>query len=160
MVVASDELRQGLADSSFLTTRDAESPPLVLLPLEFENGSNERLSRVDQWAMITRVLHAPGMIELLDEHNVRVRIPLEQEPLFARFDLAEEMDEIEFSSSDEPVTHAFKMSLQSMTRRGDEGPSRKDVYLVLVEIQDLETRQVVWSEFTDVTRVAHSSILD
>jgi len=75
LVLTTDELREALASSSFLASRDGDSPRAVLMPLEFENGSNERVSRVDQWAMMTRVLHAPGMIELLADHNVAVRMP-------------------------------------------------------------------------------------
>lgn len=178
--IAVTEVRESLAASAFLAGRTGESPVIRLVPSELENLSSDRLSRIDRWAAVSRVLFDPGMKRLLAGGNVELLMPRDGALLLTRYGLAVDpdarvapvgMDE----SPDFAPTHVLGGKVLSITRGvagadagggGGAGTAesptdvRQDLVRVEYTIVDLSTRRVEWSAAHEFKRAASGIVVD
>jgi hypothetical protein len=178
--IAVAEVRESLAASAFLSGRTGESPVIRLVPSELENLSSDRLSRIDRWAAVSRVLFDPGMKRLLASGNVELLMPRDGALLLTRYGLAVDpdarvapvgMDE----SPDFAPTHVLDGKVLSITRGvagagggggGGAGTAesptdvRQDLVRVEYTIVDLSTRRVEWSAAHEFKRAASGIVVD
>lgn len=146
--------RESLVASEFLTGRSPGSAKIVLQPAAVRNVSSERVDRADQWAALTRVLYAPGVLAAMARANVDV---LQAEA--ARVDAAPGG-----AWAGAAPTHAMNVVFASVKRAGTDGSGpaddRKDVFSVDYEIVEIASRVVVWSESVVVARAASGLLVD
>lgn len=159
--VAADEVVEALVSGAFLAGRDAASEPAVLMPGRVENRSSDRISRADQWAILSRVLFSEGVLETLRSKNVSV-----VRPDFAAWNLG--VSEGGFAGGagvDEVgVTHTMRATLSSIARAasasGGPADDRKDVFAVDYELVELSSRRVVWTARGEFARAARGLLID
>lgn len=148
-----DAARQDLSASDFLTTRTPASPRVVLQPASVRNVSSERIDRADQWAALTRVLYAPGMLDRFRAANIDVVTP----------EAVRDHEAGQPWAGDAP-THALNCTFASVKRAGSAslGPAddRKDVFNVDYSIVDLRTRDTVWTTTVTIARTAKGLLVD
>ncbi len=174
----SAELSAQLAGASFLQGRGPGSPEIRLMPGEFANISTERIGEADRWVMISRVLHDPGIFELLRSKNVSIVMPEQRRRLFERFAIADAAGHdvtledggvvhqpatVRFEDAS-IATHALNTTFLSATRTAtdndDDANERKELFVVQTEIIDLGSGRAIWSGQTQFARVARGLILD
>jgi hypothetical protein len=154
-------VRDDLAGSRFLRERDASSPAARLVVRRVENLSSDRITRAEQWSLVSRLIADPSLRSLLASRNVTVQLPPEQVAMMERAgtpfpDLAPE---------DRP-THALGATIHSATRAGPRTPGaaaadvRKEYYLVSFEITEVGSRELLWQGAFEVAREAEGTIVD
>lgn len=159
------EVRDQLASSRFLSARDADSTPMVLMPTRMANYSNERFSRVDQWAAISRVFLEPDVLELLRSKNISVVLPMDGQRVTHSYSVREGesgagLDYMSAEVSAAP-SHFINARFSSITRASEEDSGdgladvRKDLFLMEYTIVDARSRETVWAGSTEFARVAH-----
>lgn len=159
------EVRDQLASSRFLSVRTADSTPMILMPTRMSNFSNERISRVDQWAVISRVFLEPNVLELLRSKNISVLLPPEGERITSSYSAGQGSSntEIDYLSGSTVATpsHYINARFSSITRAtsDDSGEGiadlRKDLFMMEYTIVDARSRETVWAGSTEIARVAH-----
>lgn len=163
MEIAVDDVRDQLASSRFISSRDADSEPLVLVPTKMSNESNERLSRVDQWMAMSRVFLNPAVLELLRSKNISVVLPPDGERIknaYTEEGSGAGFQYIDITSRSAP-THVINATFSSITRAADDdgmndiSDTRKDLFLIDYTIVDLSTRGIVWAGSNEFSRTAH-----
>ncbi len=165
MDIAVVEIRDKLASSPFMSTRSSDSPSLVFQPNRMENLSNERISRVDQWAVVSRVLLDPSMLEMLGSKNITVTLPpvgerITNSYLSAGTD-ADSGANLTFAPQSNLLpTHMVDARFSSITRASSEDEDggladvRKDLFLMDFTIFMVRTREIVWAGSVEFARVA------
>lgn len=153
-------MRQQLAESAFLRSRDETSPEARLVVRRVENLSTDRIAEAEQWALVLRVLAAPGMQELLQNKRVSVQLPPEKVTLLERGGLRF----AEFAQKSWP-THMLEAQIASATRAGSltgsrDADVRKEYYLLSFAIEEIQSREVVWQGTTEVAREVRGSVVD
>ncbi len=150
-----------LAGSDWLRGRDTQSPRIVLRPERLENLSDNRLSQGDQWAAMSMVLLNQRMLDMLRSRNVVVQMPPLRSEAIARAGLTVN----EPAAQLEP-THLFSGRLRSLTRAGggenagSDRVQRRDTFLFEYVVSDIRSREVNWSGQTEISRLAHGSLID
>ncbi len=153
-------VREQLAASAFLRSRDETSPEARLVVRRVENLSTDRISIAEQWSLVLRVLAAPNMQELLKNKRIAVQLPPEKVRLLERGGLRF----AEFGSESWP-THMLEARIASATRAGSltgsrDADVRKEYYLLSFAIEDIQSRELVWQGTTEVAREVRGSVID
>lgn len=157
-----ESIQQQLVEHPFIQSRDESSPPIRLMPFELENQSNERLSRVDQWAAVSRVFLNPDVLELLGEKNIHVVMPPDATHRLEQFGV----DGLRDRTVDrELATHAIRAVFMSSTRvagdgSGDVADARRDDFLIDYSISEVDSGRMVWSGAVEIARYAHGVLAD
>jgi len=168
MDLAVDDIRESLASSGFLAGRDAASPSAVLMPTRMQNLSNERISRVDQWAAVSRVFLDQSVIDLLRSKNISVVLPTAGQRIAnaytqTGFDRGDQSWYVDAEPAAKP-THAVDAVFSSITRAADEDGDedladiRKDLYRMDFTIADVASREIVWAGSFELARVARGTL--
>lgn len=165
MLVATDEITDSLAASSFLAGRSADSqPPIRLYVLPAENRSTERLSRVDGSVMMSRVALDPRMMDLLRSKNVEIYYPDDTEQLLKRFFVDVPGGPTSMDARPGP-THFLMGEVRSITRQAGQqaeaaSDARSDFFSVTLRIVDAGSSASLWAHDVRVRRVAHGVVAD
>lgn len=149
-----------LAASEWLAGRTQSSPRAVLRPERLENLSDNRLSQGDQWAAMSMVLLNPRMLEMLRSKNVIVQMPTLRSEAIARAGLT-----INEPAAQLLPTHLFRGRLRSLSRAGSaqvdsDRVQRRDTFIFEYAIAAVESREIAWSGQTELSRLAHGSLVD
>lgn len=164
------EVREDLAASGFMTARAADSPQLRIVPSEMVNMSSDRLSRIDRWAAVTKVLFDPSVRAMLAEKNIQTLMPRDTALLLTRYGVDSDPEarlapEGADESPDFAPTHVLSARILSITRAsgGDAAaPSdlRQETVRVEYSIVELASRRVEWSGAHEFKRVAAGLLID
>jgi len=160
--LASDEAARSLATSDLLANRGVDSPELVIRPEAAVNLSGDRLSRVDRWGMVTRVLYTPEMIALMRERNVKVVAEREvARGYLERFNMT---NGGEVAMGLRP-THLLQAQVRTLTRAGAEDGKepadvRADTYLIEYALLELGTGQIAWTATSEIKRAGWGQLVD
>jgi hypothetical protein len=160
ILVATDQVREKLASSSFLAERTPADGALRLAPGRVRNLSNDRLSKGDQLVAVRRVLADQGLQDMLRAKQILVIMPPKEAEAYAD-DLLAQPEEFRAVAP----THAFRAEFRSLTRAGgdragDISSVRQDFFLVDYSILDLASSRVVWTDTFEVSRRATGLLLD
>ena len=164
------EVKQDLAESAFITSRDKASTKVRLVPSEMENLSSDRMSRIDRWSAVSRVLFDPSMQQLLATKNVDLFMPRDAALLLTRFGTVSDRDarvapiSIDESPDFSP-THTFAGKILSITRAASQDANapadqRQEVVRVEYSIIELASRKVEWSGAHEFKRTASGLLID
>ncbi|MDQ7013940.1 MAG: hypothetical protein Q9O74_08615 [Planctomycetota bacterium] len=153
-------VREQLAESAFLRSRDETSPEARLVVRRVENLSTDRIAIAEQWSLVLRLLAAPNTQELLQNKRIVVQLPPEKVRLLERGGLRFD----EFAQESWP-THMLKAQIASATRAGSLAGSRdadvrKEYYLLSFAIEEIQSRELVWQGTTEVAREVRGSVID
>lgn len=153
-------VRDQLAGSAFLTSRDAGSPEARLVVRRVENLSTDRIPEAEQWSLVSRVLAAEGMQDLLRSKIITVQLPPEKVRLLERGGLTFG----EFQQESWP-THLLEAQIASATRAGSltggrDADIRKEYYLLSFTIEEVQSRALLWQGTTEVAREVWGSVVD
>lgn len=153
-------VRDQLVESAFLRSRDAGSPEARLVVRRVENLSTDRISEAEQWSLVSRVLAAEGMHDLLRSKNISLQLPPEKARLLERGGLTFG----EFGEESWP-THLLEAQIASATRAGSltggrDADIRKEYYLLSFAVEEVQSRALVWQGTTEVAREVWGSVVD
>ena len=153
-------VREQLAESAFLRARDGASPEARLVVRRVENLSTDRISIAEQWSLVSRVLAAPSMQQMLQSKRIAVQLPPEKVRLLERGGLRF----AEFAQESWP-THMLEAQIASATRAGSligsrDADVRKEYYLLSFVIEEIQSRELVWQGTTEVAREVRGSVID
>lgn len=160
ILIATDVVREKLAASPWLASRNETSPELTLEAQPATNLSNERLSRADRSVVVSRVVTDPGVLELLHSKNVQLVSPQGAANVLARY------ASVIAHAEPAPPTHALRAEVRTLTRQASESASsapaslRTDTYSVSYSIVDIRRGQVVWADDFEFKRVARGLTAD
>lgn len=154
------EVRGQLAESGFLESRSETSPEARLVIRRVENLSTDRISEAEQWSLVSRVLAAPGMQDLLRAKNITMQLPPEKVRLLERGGLTFG----EFEQESWP-THMLEAQIASATRAGSlvggrDADVRKEYYLLSFVVEEIQSRQLVWQGTTELAREVKGTVID
>lgn len=155
--------REQLAQSRFLQGRTGSSPEARLVVRRVENLSTDRIPLAEQWSLVARLLSDPGMQELLRSKAVVVQLPPEKVELLERGGL-----EFPALRPENLPTHMLGAQISSATRAGalQRGGSqlrsdiRKEYYLITFDLEDIQTRELLWQGTAEIAREAEGTIVD
>jgi hypothetical protein len=153
-------LVEELRDSPWLAQRSRTSPELRLMLGTMENRSNSRLSRLDQNAMVMRVMLTPVISNVLAEKNVRIFMPPADAKALEPFGITPREQWVSANP-----THAVNAIFNSASRAGSLDASRpadqrKDLYLITMMIADVNSREQVWVGTAEFARTAKGTLVD
>lgn len=160
--LASDDAARSLATSDLLSGRGENAPQLVIRPEAAVNLSSDRLSRVDRWGMVTRVLYTPEIIALMRDRNIKVVAEREvARGYLERFNMT---NGGEVMSGLVP-THLLQAQVRTLTRAGAQRGSapadvRADTYLVEYTLLKVGTGEVVWTASSEIKRAGWGRLVD
>lgn len=152
---------ESLAQSNLLAGRDAASPVMRWRLTRAENISNDRLSEVDRWMIVSRVFFAPGMLSMLRDRNVELYMPEIDAEALRRYGEP-------VAAGTQPVdhTHVVRAEVRNLSRRAAPGGSQNvsdlstDTYTILYTIVELPSGRTAWSGQFEIKRVALGKIVD
>ncbi len=157
IIVATDEVREALASSEFLTSRGPDSPPLRLMLIPAENKSVERLSTVDRSILVTNVGLDNSVLDLFRSKNIAVSVADDTRATLRRL----RIDDSSLPAM-EP-THYMLAEVRSITRQAGQGlvsDVRTDLMLVEYRIVEVGTGRAVWARDFQVKRAARGNVAD
>lgn len=152
---------ESLSQSDLLAGRDSASPVMRWRLTRAENISNDRLSEVDRWMIVSRVFFAPGVLSMLRDRNVELYMP--------------EVDVQTLRTYGEPVaagtqpvahSHVVRAEVRNLSRRAAPGGGESvsdlstDTYTILYTIVELPGGRTAWSGQFEIKRVALGKIVD
>lgn len=157
IVIAADEVAQQFAQSPFLRSRGSDAPLAVIQPGRTVNRSSDRLSPVDRYGAIARVLTSQEMLDLLRAKNVAVQMAPEQAVLLERYGFEVPPPTME-------PTHVLEASFGSIVRaaEGRRGlaEQRRETFLIDYRLVEVDSRRIVWQGQQEFTRYAYGLLAD
>ncbi|GIK19560.1 MAG: hypothetical protein DYG93_02510 [Leptolyngbya sp. PLA2] len=160
LALAGAEMREQLATATFLEGRTPESPPIRIVIRRLENLSSDRVPIAEQWAMVSGLIADRGVQQAARERGVVFQLPPEKASL-----LRETGVEYPDLLPEHYPTHVLRASIRSLVRGGavrGSGPAdvRKDVYLISYEVEEIDSREVVWQADVEFAREAKGLLVD
>lgn len=168
LIEATDDFRNQLAASDWLAQRTNASTTINLQPDRVRNLSNERLTPGAQRALLSRILFAPGMLELMRTKNINLlnfAAPTEATSAAsfagpAENNLGPPMPSASVTFGPKP-THFLNAEFRSISRAaaqtgrpipddpsglraGQTADVREDLFLIDTTIVTTDRRNVVW----------------
>lgn len=147
------EIAAGLAGAAFLVERGPGSERMSIAVRRAENLSSDVIADGEAWILVERVASSLPLATLARERNLVFVIPRER----ARESTgagATEFGDV----SGRAVTHVLGATVYSVTRAARE--DRTDLYSIEYRVEDLRTREVVWSERVEYKRAARGKGYD
>lgn len=162
LIGASTEVLAQMRESEWFKARGPDSPPVLLVPEEMENISNERLGRIDRWAAVARLVFAPEMLDLLKQKNIEVLLPRDEMLLLTRAGAAPPLA-AELEPGEAP-THLLTGQIRSITRTASQsgGPAdqRQDLISTQFAIVEFSSRRIEWTGTWEFKRAARGVLAD
>ncbi|MCL4742764.1 MAG: hypothetical protein KJZ54_11255 [Phycisphaerales bacterium] len=154
------EMRERFATAGFLEGRTPDSPPMRIVIRRLENLSSDRVPVAEQWAMVSGLIADAGVQAAARERGVVFQLPPEKAAL-----LRETGREYPALLPEHNPTHIMRASIRSLVRGGavrGRGPAdvRKDVYLISYEVEEIDSREVVWQAGVEFAREARGRLVD
>ncbi|MBI1337284.1 MAG: hypothetical protein GC164_10025 [Phycisphaera sp.] len=158
MDITINQFAAKLAASDFLTSRDANSPPIIISINKAENRSSDVIPTAEQWMIMYRIKSSIPVMDLKRTRNISFQLPPERQAELRKAG----------NIPDEPAsvmpTHTMSATFFSSTRvaRNKEGyvNDRADLYYIRCKIVDLRTREEVWDDSVDLKRQAKGMLID
>lgn len=159
--VMTGEIIQQLSADPFIQSRDETSEPIVVMPTRLANYSNERISGVDRWSAVTRVLFDPGVQEVFREKNIHVMMPYEEARRMQRFGVSD----VPLATRWDRPTHLFTATFRSSDRaaaigRRDAADERVARFSLEFSLVETRTGRLEWAGMTEIARLAHGVLAD
>lgn len=151
-------MAQSLRQSDAFAQRSAESEPWVVSFDKVLNLSSEIMTQGEQWGIVAMVRGAQPINSLWDDKRVAFVVPA-QYAIDQRGTLNAERADKGFGS-ERGVTHTITSTFRSMTRVGEDGNGRTDVYACEFQMLDLNTNVPVWLDTFEFKRTATGSVRD
>ena len=151
-------MAQSLRQSQAFAERSADSEPWVVSFDKVLNLSSEIMTRGEQWGIVAMVRGAQPINSLWDDKRVAFVIPA-QYAIDQRGTLDAERADKGFGS-ERRVTHTITSTFRSVTRVGEAGEGRTDVYGCEFQMLDLNTNEPVWLDTFEFKRTATGSVRD
>ena len=151
-------MAQSLRQSDVFAERSAESEPMIVSFDKVLNLSSEILTQGEQWYVVASVRGAQPINSLWDDKRVAFVIPA-QYAIDQRGTLDAERADKGFGS-ERGVTHTITSTFRSVTRVGEDGQGRTDVYACEFQMLDLNTNEPVWIDLFEFKRTAAGSVRD
>lgn len=147
-----------LAASELLTTRDGNSPPIIISINKAENRSSDMIPTAEQWMIMYRIKSSLQVTDLKRTRNISFQLPPErQAELRAAGNIPNEPATV-------TPTHTMSAVFYSSPRvgRNKDGyvNERADLYYIRCTIVDLQTREEVWDDSVDLKRQARGMVID
>ena len=153
-----DKMAQSLRQSDAFAERSPESEPMIVSFDKVLNLSSEIMTRGEQWGVVAMIRGAQPINSLWNDKRVAFVIPA-QYAIDQRGTLNAERADKGFGSERE-VTHTITSTFRSVTRVGDQGKGRTDVYACEFQMLDLNTNEPVWLDTFEFKRTATGSVRD
>lgn len=151
-------MAQSLRQSEAFASRSASSEPWIVSFDKTVNLSSEIMTQGEQWGIVAMVRGAQPINSLWDDKRVAFVIPA-QYAIDRRGTLDAERADKGFGS-ERGVTHTITSTFRSVTRVGEDGEGRTDVYACEFQMLDLNTNEPVWLDTFDFKRSAKGSVRD
>ena len=151
-------MAQSLRQSDAFAERSAESEPWIISFDKVLNLSSEIMTRGEQWGVVAMIRGAQPINSLWDDKRVAFVIPA-QYAIDRRGTLDAERADKGFGS-ERSVTHTITATFRSVTRIGEDGNGRTDVYACEFQMLDLNTNVPVWLDTFEFKRTAKGSVRD
>lgn len=153
-----DKMAQSLRQSDAFAQRTVDSEPMIVSFDKVLNLSSEILTRGEQWYVVASVRGAQPINSLWNDKRVAFVIPA-QYAIDQRGTLDAERADKGFGT-ERRVTHTITSTFRSVTRVGEDGNGRTDVYACEFQMLDLNTNEPVWLDTFDFKRSATGSVRD
>lgn len=151
-------MAQSLRQSDAFAARSAASEPWIVSFDKVLNLSSEIMTQGEQWGVVAMVRSAQPINSLWDDKRVAFVIPA-QYAIDQRGTLDAERADKGFGT-ERRVTHTITATFRSVTRIGEDGKGRTDVYACEFQMLDLNTNEPVWIDTFEFKRVAKGSVRD
>lgn len=151
-------MAQSLRHSDAFADRSVESEPWVVSFDKVLNLSSEIMTQGEQWGVVAMVRGAQPINSLWDDKRVAFVIPA-QYAIDQRGTLNAERADKGFGT-ERGVTHTITATFRSVTRIGEDGQGRTDVYACEFQMLDLNTNVPVWLDTFEFKRTATGSVRD
>lgn len=151
-------MAQSLRQSDAFAERSPASEPWIVSFDKVLNLSSEIMTQGEQWGVVAMVRGAQPINSLWDDKRVAFVIPA-QYAIDRRGTLDAERADKGFGT-ERGVTHAITATFRSVTRIGDDGNGRTDVYACEFQMLDLNTNVPVWLDTFEFKRTAQGSVRD
>ena len=153
-----DSMAQSLRQSEAFAERSPASEPWVVSFDKVLNLSSEIMTQGEQWGVVAMVRGAQPINSLWDDKRVAFVIPA-QYTIDRRGTLDAERADKGFGT-ERGVTHTITATFRSVTRVGEDGKGRTDVYACEFQMLDLNTNEPVWLDMFEFKRTATGSVRD
>ena len=154
----SDAMAQSLRQSDAFAQRSADSTPWVVSFDKVLNLSSEIMPQGEQWYVVASIRAAQPINSLWNDKRVAFVIPA-QYAIDQRGTLDAERADKGFGT-ERGVTHTITSTFRSVTRVGEDGKGRTDVYACEFQMLDLNTNVPVWIDTFEFKRTATGSVRD
>jgi len=151
-------MAQSLRQSQAFAERSPSSEPWIVSFDKVLNLSSEIMTQGEQWGVVAMVRGAQPINSLWNDKRVAFVIPA-QYAIDRRGTLDAERADKGFGS-DRRVTHTITSTFRSVTRVGEGGQGRTDVYGCEFQMLDLNTNEPVWLDTFEFKRTATGSVRD
>ncbi|MFK7788270.1 MAG: hypothetical protein AB8C95_02100 [Phycisphaeraceae bacterium] len=151
-------MAQSLRHSDAFAERSASSEPWVVSFDKAVNLSSEIMTQGEQWGIVAMVRGAQPINSLWNDKRVAFVIPA-QYAIDQRGTLNAERADKGFGT-ERGVTHTITSTFRSVTRVGEAGEGRTDVYACEFQMLDLNTNEPVWLDTFEFKRNAKGSVRD
>lgn len=157
-VEMSSAMAQSLRQSDAFAERSPASEPWVVSFDKVLNLSSEIMTQGEQWGVVAMVRGAQPINSLWDDKRVAFVVPA-QYAIDQRGTLDAERADKGFGT-ERGVTHTITSTFRSVTRVGEDGRGRTDVYACQFQMLDLNTNESVWIDTFEFKRTAAGSVRD
>lgn len=152
------QMAQSLRHSQAFAERSPSSEPWVVSFDKVLNLSSEIMTQGEQWGVIALVRGAQPINSLWDDKKVAFVIPA-QYAIDRRGTLNAERADKGFGT-ERGVTHTITATFRSVTRVGEDGNGRTDVYACEFQMLDLNTNEPAWLDTFEFKRTATGNVRD
>lgn len=151
-------MAMSLRSSDAFADRSAQSEPMVVSFEKTLNLSSEIMTRGERWYILGAVRGAQPINSLWGDKRVAFVIPA-QYAIDQKGTLDAQRADKGFGS-ERGVTHTITATFRSVTRTGEAGKGRTDLYGCEFKMIDLATGEPVWLDTFEFKRTAQGSIRD
>lgn len=151
-------MAQSLRQSDAFAQRSADSEAWVVSFDKVLNLSSEIMPQGEQWYVVASIRAAQPINSLWNDKRVAFVIPA-QYAIDQRGTLNAERADKGFGT-ERGVTHTITSTFRSVTRIGEDGNGRTDVYACEFQMLDLNANESVWIDVFEFKRTATGSVRD
>ena len=152
------QMAQSLRQSDAFAEHSADIEPMVVSFDKVLNLSSEIMTQGEQWGVVAMIRGAQPINSLWGDKRVAFVIPA-QYAIDRRGTMDAERTNKGFGS-ERKVTHAITSTFRSVTRVGEDGQARTDVYACEFQMLDLSTNEPVWIDTFEFKRSAAGNLRD
>lgn len=150
------EIAASLARSDFLTERNKNSAPIVIMIEKVENQTAEVIKPAEQWMMMARVCGSPQVAGLFPTKNVTFQIPPE------RWQLLSEpyRSQPPTVRATHTMTAIFRTAVRDARNQAGFVNAQTRHNMLQYQITDLTSRKILWQDEVLISRQAKGLLID